>query len=211
MKLSKSYTDITNHPWGRNLLNALYSKGIMNNLRYNEFGSDDQTTRGEFATLLVKGLSLPLNYDNNQTFYDIVPTSTSTTWDYASIETAARAGIVQGLSDGFFGADQRVTREQAAVMIARAMSLKLSANNSKLSASLAKSFTDSTAIDYYARPAIEAVSKQKIMEGNPVTVAGSSKQLYQFNPKGNLTRAEAAKIAVELLKKSTKLFPKNLS
>ncbi|WP_433922030.1 S-layer homology domain-containing protein [Paenibacillus taichungensis] len=211
MKLSKSYTDITNHPWGRNLLNALYSKGIMNNLRYNEFGSDDQTTRGEFATLLVKGLSLPLNYDNNQTFYDIVPSSVSTTWDYASIETAARAGIVQGLSDGFFGADQRVTREQAAVMIARAMSLKLSANNSKLSASLAKSFTDSTVIDYYARPAIEAVSKQKIMEGNPVTVAGSSKQLYQFNPKGNLTRAEAAKIAVELLKKSTKLFPKNLS
>lgn len=211
MKLSKSYTDITNHPWGRNLLNALYSKGIMNNLRYNEFGSDDQTTRGEFATLLVKGLSLPLNYDNNQTFYDIVPTSTSTTWDYASIETAARAGIVQGLSDGFFGADQRVTREQAAVMIARAMSLKLSANDSKLSAKLAKSFTDSTAIDYYARPAIEAVNKQKIMEGNPVTVAGSTKTLYQFNPKGNLTRAEASKIAVELLKKSTKLFPKNLS
>ncbi|MBY0217284.1 S-layer homology domain-containing protein [Paenibacillus illinoisensis] len=211
MKLSKSYTDITNHPWGRNLLNALYSKGIMNNLRYNEFGSDDQTTRGEFATLLVKGLSLPLNYDNNQTFYDIVPTSTSTTWDYASIETAARAGIVQGLSDGFFGADQRVTREQAAVMIARAMSLKLSANDSKLSAKLAKSFTDSAAIDYYARPAIEAVNKQKIMEGNPVTVAGSTKALYQFNPKGNLTRAEASKIAVELLKKSTKLFPKNLS
>ncbi|WP_162009998.1 S-layer homology domain-containing protein [Paenibacillus xylanilyticus] len=211
MKQSKGYSDVTNHPWGRNLLNALYSKGVMNNIRFNEFGADDQTTRGEFATLLVKGLSLPLNYDDKQTFYDIVPGAQSSTWDYASIETAARAGIIQGLSDGFFGADQRVTREQAAVMIARAMSLKLSANNAKLSTSLGKSFMDSAAMDFYARPAIEAVSKAKIMEGSPVTVAGAKKPLVQFNPKGNLTRAEAAKIAVELLKKSTKLFPKNLS
>ncbi|MBR2565055.1 MAG: S-layer homology domain-containing protein [Paenibacillus sp.] len=211
MKQSKGYSDVTNHPWGRNLLNALYSKGVMNSIRFNEFGADDQTTRGEFATLLVKGLSLPLNYDNKQTFYDIVPGAQSSTWDYASIETAARAGIVQGLSDGFFGADQRVTREQAAVMIARAMSLKLSANNDKLSANLGKSFMDAASIDFYARPAIEAVNKAKIMQGSPVTIAGAKKPLVQFNPKGNLTRAEAAKIAVELLKKTTKLFPKNLS
>lgn len=39
MKLSKSYTDITNHPWARNILNALYSKGIMEHLRVDAFGS----------------------------------------------------------------------------------------------------------------------------------------------------------------------------
>ncbi|MNC82160.1 hypothetical protein D3C75_1355620 [compost metagenome] len=66
-------------------------------------------------------------------------------------------------------------------------------------------------METYARPAIQAVSKAKIMEGSPVTVAGQTKPQYAFNPKGNLTRAEAGKIAVELLKKSTKVFPKNLS
>ncbi|MFL0376269.1 S-layer homology domain-containing protein [Paenibacillus amylolyticus] len=211
MKQSKSYQDITNHPWARNLLNALYSKGIMNNLRFNAFGSDDQTTRGEFATLLVKGLDIPLNYTNIQTFTDVSPTTKSDTWDYASIETAARAGIVTGLSDGYFGVEDSITREQAAVMIARALSSKLAANDSKLSAALAKSFQDSTSIEYYARPSVQAVTKAKIMEGSPVQVTGSTKTMYQFNPKGNLTRAEAAKIAVELLKKSTKLFPKTLS
>lgn len=211
MKQSQSYPDITNHPWARNLLNAMYSKGIMNPLRTNAFGADDQTTRGEFATLLVRGMDIPLIKTTKTTFTDVSENTKSDRWTFEAIETAARAGIVQGLSDGFFGPDQPVTREQAAVMIARAMNAKLAANDSKLSATLAKSFLDSSSIDFYARPAIVAVTKSKIMEGSPVTIPGATKPQYQFNPKGNMTRAEAAKIAVELLKKSTKLFPKTLS
>ncbi|MDU4697741.1 MAG: S-layer homology domain-containing protein [Paenibacillus sp.] len=212
MKLRRSYEDITNHNWARNILNALYSKGIMPSLRTDAFGSDDQTTRGEFATLLVKGLNLPLNYDiNEQTFFDISYPTSSTTWSFESIETAARAGIVTGQTEGFFNPDLPITREQAAVMIARALKLKLSANDSKLNANLAKSFVDSGSMDYYARPAIEAVTKAKIMSGSPSTLPGQKKPVYNFNPDGYLTRAEAGKIAVELLKKSTSIFPKNLS
>ncbi|WP_151733741.1 S-layer homology domain-containing protein [Paenibacillus tengchongensis] len=212
MKLRRGYTDITNHPWARNILNGLYSKGIMTNLRTDAFGADDTTTRGEFATLLVKGLNIPLDYDTNkQTFFDIVPEAVAATWNFKTIETAARAGIVTGLSDGFFGPDQALTREQAAVMIARALKLKMNANNDKLTASLGKSFVDVGSMDYYSRPAIEAVSKAKIMEGSAVTVTGQSKAVYNFNPKGKLTRAEAGKIAVALLQKSTSIFPKNFN
>lgn len=211
MKMRRGYDDITNHQWARNILNALYAKGIMNNVRFEQFGADDQTTRGEFATLLVKGLSLPLNYDDNPTFAELVPGASSATWDYAHIETAARAGIVTGLSEGVFGADQPITREQAAVMVARALQLKLPVNDQKLKDSLAKSFLDAGQIESYAGPAIQAVYKAKIMTGLPVTQPGSKKVSYNFNPKANMTRAEAGKIAVELLKKSTKLFPKNLS
>lgn len=211
MKLSRSYTDITNHNWARNVLNAMYAKGLMNNVRFDQFGTDDQTSRGEFATLLVKGLNIPLNYDNNQTFVDLVPGARSTTWDYAHIETAARAGIVTGLTEGVFGASQPLTREQAAVMIARAMKLKLATNDSKLTDNLAKLYVDSGRINVYARPAVFAVNKAKIMTGNAVTLPGQKKPQYNFNATGLLTRAEAAKIAVELFKKSTKLFPNNLS
>ncbi|MBT2288276.1 S-layer homology domain-containing protein [Paenibacillus albidus] len=212
MKMRRGFTDITNHPWARNVLNGLYSKGIMTNLRADAFGADDTTTRGEFATLLVKGLNIPLSYNTNQqTFFDIVPEAVSTTWDFKHIETAARAGIVTGLSDGFFGPDQPLTREQAAVMIARALKLKMATNDTKLLTSLSKSFVDSGSMDFYSRPAIEAVSKAKIMEGNAVTVTGQSKPVYNFNPKGKLTRAEAGKIAVALLKKSTDIFPKTFN
>ncbi|MEO2209857.1 S-layer homology domain-containing protein [Paenibacillus amylolyticus] len=211
MKLKRSYNDIINHNWARNVLNGLYSKGFMNNLRFEQFGTDDRTTRGEFATLLVKGLNLPINSDSNNTFTDLRPGTSSTTWDYDSIETAARAGILSGLSNGVVGADRPLTREQAAVMIARALQLKLSANDAKLEAAVAKGFVDSGSIEKYALPAVQAVSKAKIMEGAAITIPGQKKPQYNFNPKGNLTRAEAGKIAVELLKKSTKIFPKNLS
>ncbi|SEU13946.1 S-layer homology domain-containing protein [Paenibacillus sp. NFR01] len=212
MKLRRGFSDITNHPWARNILNALYSKGIMNYLQTDRFGADDLTTRGEFATLLVKGLNIPLNYDNSQqTFFDVVPNSSTLTWDFARIETAARAGIVTGLSDGFFGPDVSLTREQAAVMIARALKLKMNANNDKLLASLNKTFVDAGSSDFYSRPAIEAVSKAKIMEGSASTPTGSTKPVYSFNPKGKLTRAEAGKIAVALLQKSTNIFPKTFN
>lgn len=45
-----------------------------------------------------------------------------------------------GLTDGVFAPDQPITREQAAVMIARALKLKLAANDQKLKDSVAKSF-----------------------------------------------------------------------
>lgn len=211
MKLSKSYSDITSHSWARNILNAMYAKGYMENLTFEQFGSQDQTTRGEFATLLVKGLNLPLNYSGKLTFTDVYLNSSTAVWNYKYIETAARAGIITGISEGIFSPNSPLTREQAAMMIARATNLKLATNDSKLEATLAKSFIDSGRIDNYARPAVLAVSKAKIMVGSPTTVSGQSKVQYMFNPDANLTRAEAAKIAVELLKKYTKVFPTNLS
>ncbi|GGA43905.1 S-layer homology domain-containing protein [Paenibacillus physcomitrellae] len=214
MKLRMGFADITNHGWARNILNALYSKGIMNNLRTDAFGTDDRTTRGEFATLLVKGLNLPINSDTSltpRTFSDVAPNLITATYSYDYIETAARAGIITGQTDGFFGPEQPITREQAAVMIARALNLKLALNDDKLSATLAKSFVDSGSIDNYAKPAISAVSKAKIMTGSATTLPGSTKPVYSFNPKGYMSRAEAGKIAVELLKKSTGIFPKTFS
>lgn len=212
MKQSRGFNDITNHPWGRNILNALYSKGIMSNVLPNAFGADDLTTRGEFATLLVKGLNIPLNYDNKiQTYFDVVPGAKTDTWEFKYIETASRAGIITGISEGYFGVEEPLTREQAAMMISRALKLKLPANDDKLNSALAKQFLDSGKIDRYARPAVQAVYKAKIMDGQSVPATGKAKASYNFNPKNNLTRAEAGKIAVELLKKSSSIFPKNLS
>jgi hypothetical protein len=214
-KLNRSFSDVTNHPWARNILNALYSKGIMEYLRADAFGADDQTTRGEFATLLVKGLSLPINAsDSQQSFFDVPYGAKTITWDYEHLETAARAGIITGKIEGFFSPNLPITRQEAAVMIARAAKLKLDTNDDKLSAKLAKSYLDSGKIEYYARPAVQAVSGAKIMSGSPVTLQGAKKASFNFNPTSNMTRAEAAKIAIELFKKNktTKdMFPKNFN
>lgn len=211
-KLRFGFNDITNHPWARNVLEALFSKGIMTNLRTEDFGVDDYISRGEFATLLVKSLNLPLNHEGVPTFVDVTPGDRAVTWNYEYLETAARAGIIHGLANRYFGPTERLTREQAATMIARAAELRMALNDEKLEASLAKSFTDSGAISYYARPAIEAVNKAGIMVGkdNPVQ-EGERRPTLRFDPRSNLTRAEAGQIAIRLLQQSTKMFPKNLN
>ncbi|GIP35582.1 S-layer homology domain-containing protein [Paenibacillus sp. J2TS4] len=211
-KLRYGFNDITNHPWARNVLQALYSKGVMPNLRTEDFGVDDYTTRGEFAALLVKSLNIPLNYDGVPTFVDVNPGDQAITWSYEYLETAARAGIIDGLANRYFAPTQRLKREQAAAMIARALELKMSINDEKLLASLEKSFKDAGDITYYARTAVEAVNRQGIMVGEQNPLAeGEKKPTYSFHPKSDLTRAEAGQIAVRLLQKSTKMFPKNLN
>ncbi|WP_409343760.1 S-layer homology domain-containing protein [Paenibacillus sp. MBLB4367] len=212
MKLREGFADITNHPWARNVLEALFAKGYMENIRYEDFGTDDFATRGEFATMLVKSLEIPINADNNNTFVDVVPGSRSVTWDYAHIETAARAGIITGMDNRWFGVNQRLTREQAATMIARALDLKVAVNDSKLLANLDKLYTDTGAMSYYALPFIEAVTKDGVMLGRPNELAeGEKKQTSRFDPLANLTRAEVGQIAVRLLQKHSKVFPKNLN
>ncbi|MCZ8514858.1 S-layer homology domain-containing protein [Paenibacillus filicis] len=212
-KLRYSYDDITNHDWARDILQSLFAKGYMPAIYSDQFGASDYVTRGEFAALLVRSLGLRMNSDNNNTFIDIVPGSQSATWSYDEIETAARAGIVQGLSNLIFAPDKAVTRQDASVMIARALSLKLAVNDSKLQAKLDKAFADSGTINYYARPAVDALNSSGIMVGSPVqsAIPTKAKPLINFNPTSNMTRAEAAQVAVRLLQKYLKALPTNLS
>lgn len=208
-KLKYSFNDIVGHGWARNVLSALYAKGMMNNLRFEDFGTDDFTTRGEFAALLVKALDMPLNYSGNNTFLDVVPGSRTITWTYEEIETAARAGIIHGMSDRVFNPGGRVTRQEAASMIARALSLKVQPIDDKLIAKLNKTFVDGPNINRYAKPAVDAVYSNKLMTGSP---AGTdNKKELVFNPGANLTRAEAGQIVVNILKKYNKKFAKELS
>jgi hypothetical protein len=211
-KLKYGYKDITDHTWARNILQALLAKGYMPALRSNEFGASDYINRGEFAALLVRSLGMKLNYDDNNTFIDIGTTSNEITWNYAEIETAARAGIVQGLNDLVFGADVELTRQDAAVMISRALNIKLAVNDDKLQAKIETAFADHANINFYARPAVDALNAAGIMVGTNVVspIPTKDKPKVNFNPTANMTRAEAGQVSVRLLQKYLKVLPANL-
>lgn len=212
MKLRYGFEDVTNHNWARNILEALFSKGFMDALRYDQFGVHDYATRGEFAQVLVKALNLELNYDDNNTFIDVPPGSRGITWEYKYIETAARAGIITGEGTRVFNPEGRLTREQAATMVARALELRLQTNDDRLMDRLTKQFTDATDIRYYARPAVQAVVQAGIMQGRPnPTQAGERRPTYHFAPQANLTRAEMGQIAVRMVQRHSNVFPKNLN
>jgi len=200
--LASSWEDVINHPWARNELDTLYAKGYMYNLQDNAFSPNENITRGEFATLLVKIFDLPLNYSGKLTFVDVSPTQSTRIRDYRYIETAARAGIIRGITEQSFAPTLSITRQDAAVMIARAAKLKLGTDPDKSLASLQKLFTDGSKIDYYARTAVEAVNKAKYITGKPNLYDAKT---MSYDPLSPFTRAEAAVVASRVLKQQKKI------
>ena len=204
MILRYSYNDIIGHDYARNAVELMFARGIMNRKNDNEFGVYDNITRGEFAQMMVKMLNLELDYDpNNLTFDDVPAMNLSPLWDWRYIETAARKGIIRGKGPRLFLPNETLTREEAAVMIARATNLlKGKENADKDAEQLKKIFTDGGLVDHYAASSVLAVYKAGFITGMPNPSDGSKKQTYRFDPLSNLKRAEAAVIAERVMRKN---------
>jgi len=195
MMLRHSFDDVIGHRNARNYMNTMYAKGIMEARSNSVFGAYENVTRGEFATMIVKILDLPLNYSTNiqqMMFDDVRPVQVpNALWDYRYIETAARAGIISGIGQRQFAPGIYLTREQAATIIARALNYKLGTPEKDYQ-TLSKQFADVGQMDIYAVPSVQAVVKNKIMAGiNENT----------FAPKANLNRADMAIIAYNIMAK----------
>lgn len=204
-----SFDDVIGHRYARNSLELMMSKNIMKPKDNNEFGVYDTVTRGEFATMLVKILDIPLEYDaENPTFDDVRDFGTDNTfWDFRYVETAVRKGIIRGIAPRVFSPNGTLTREEATTMIARALNLKQGTPEKDL-AKLQKTFTDANTIDYYAVGAVLAVSKAGYITGIQNTIqdgAKKAKATFRFDPKSGLTRADAAVIAERIMKKLKKI------
>jgi len=213
MKTRESFDDVVRHDFARDAMETLYAKGIMPNYSGSSFGANRDITRGEFATMIVKALDLPINAgpyrDNNQrdplepTFSDVRPSRDTWDYQYKYIETAARAGIIRGKQPGYFRPDEPLTREEAAIMIARAMNMKMGTPEASKIA-LAKMFTDAKDINFYATASVLSVTKAKLMNGEP-NDPSAKKPTYRFIPQNNLTRAEMAVITIRVMQQLKKL------
>ena len=84
------------------------------------FGPDKQVTRGEFVTMLVKTLDIPVDEGLVYTGYtDEVPV-----WLQPYLAAAVRSGLTAGLENPqVFGAQEVITTAEAAVMVANGLDL----------------------------------------------------------------------------------------
>lgn len=193
-KLNDSFRDIVRHEYAKNHMEAMYAKGVILPRSSLDFGPGYETTRGEFAAMVVRALQIPL-MDNFESlsFDDVIPDFTYRGgYNYRHIETAARLGIVKGTDPRIFNPEGKVTREEAAVILARALKLKINpATPAALNASLAKLFKDFNLIEPYARPYVLAIAKLKLISGSPVDVSDPKKG-FVFEPKANILRSDSA-------------------
>ncbi|MDM5333122.1 carboxypeptidase regulatory-like domain-containing protein [Ureibacillus composti] len=182
---NKTFNDTTNS-WAKVYVESLASRNIVSGKSVDRFAPNDSITRAQFALILTNILNLPTEEYEGR-FKD-VPKSMD--WAVYGIEAAARAGIVAG-SNGKFNPNDKITRQQMATMIVRAIEyvdptiIDGVQNDVK--------FADEASIYDYAKENVQIVAGLGIVKGREV----GGQQL--FAPKENATRAQAATMLYNLL------------
>ncbi|OMC69772.1 hypothetical protein BK121_14245 [Paenibacillus odorifer] len=183
------FSDVANH-WAKEAVNDMGSRLVIEGTGSGQFTPDQAITRAEFAAIVVRGLGLEMEQAATP-FSDVKTTD----WYNSAINTAFTYQLINGFEDGMFRPDEHITREQAMLIIAKAM--KITALQTKLSVQsadvLLAPFTDSSKVSNWAISGVTDTLQAGIIMGR------SSKGLA---PKDDMTRAEVAEIVKRLLEKS---------
>ncbi|OZB96639.1 DUF2252 family protein [Paenibacillus sp. XY044] len=180
-----TFADLPGH-WAKSDIELLAGKRIVQGITAQAFSPDREMSRAELTALFSKAFALP--EDPASAGFSDVPAGA---WYSGAVQAASKAGIVAGFPGGDFKPSEAVTREQMAVMMAKAAELAgtpLQAPAAGRTASAA--FKDAGRVSGYARAAIEACLSAGIIQGNP---DGS------LSPQAPVTRAQTAVMVKRLL------------
>ncbi|GBG06889.1 hypothetical protein PAT3040_01430 [Paenibacillus agaridevorans] len=186
----KTFADVHTH-WAKEEINDLGSRLVINGNGEGKFEPARDITRAEFAAIVIRGLGVMRSGTGKDIFDDV----TKDNWFYDAVAIAHEYGLIEGYEDGTFRPADKITREQAMTMTARAM--KLTGLNVELAENEAEQllsmFEDVGDASDYAAQSIASCLKAGIINGRDVHVLA---------PKNNMTRAEVAVIVTRLLQQS---------
>ncbi|ANY66310.1 hypothetical protein BBD42_07380 [Paenibacillus sp. BIHB 4019] len=177
-----SFVDLQNH-WAKSDIELLAAKFIVQGRNDMNFDPNGMLTRAETAALLVRAIGIPLN-NNEFSFADV-----DRKWYEADVIAAEQAGLIKGYSDGTFRPDNRVTREELAVMLTRAIAY---ANPSLQTANRELALADVETISPWAVDSIQQALSLDIIKGD---------QQGNFKPQAEATRAEMVTLLSRMLKR----------
>ncbi|MCM3745861.1 S-layer homology domain-containing protein [Paenibacillus pasadenensis] len=183
------FSDMANH-WAKNAVNNMGSRMVVEGTGNGMFSPNMEITRAEFAAIITRGLGLKL--DNSAAPFSDVK---SYAWYNGAANTAYTYGLINGFEDGTFRPNEKITREQAMVILSKAMSLtglkdKLPEQSTEAALN---PFTDAVRVASWAQNSVAINVRAGIVLGRNGALLA---------PKGYITRAEVAAIIQRLLQKS---------
>ncbi|WP_164716673.1 S-layer homology domain-containing protein [Paenibacillus whitsoniae] len=181
------FSDVAKH-WAKDAVNNMGSRMIIEGADNGWFNPDQDITRAEFAAILVRGLGLKL--DGGATPFSDVKAQD---WYSSAVSTAYGYSLIAGFEDGTFRPNDRVTREQAMVMITKAMRITGLTSKTSDTITALNSYADAEQLSSWARDSVADSIQAGLVSGR------SSGHLA---PKDYITRAEVAAIMQRLLQKS---------
>ncbi|CAM4364585.1 hypothetical protein FHS16_002791 [Paenibacillus endophyticus] len=176
------FKDLHTAKWAEEAIEALASRGAINDVASERFAPSGVVTRAAFITMLMNALELSDN-DAVSQLHDVK----QGTWHYGAIAAAEQLGIVTGRSNGTFGVNEGITRQEMAVLIARAADIFGIVPGGGFAE--AGVFTDESSIAAYAVNAVLDIQKAGLING-----LGDGR----FAPMDTASRAQAAVIIYRL-------------
>ena len=172
--------DIDGH-WAAPTISKWIDQGLIKGYGDNTVRPDTPVTRAEFVSMVNRAWGIS-NDGYSSVFQDVAKDQ----WYYSDIAAAYNLGYISGSSPKAFEPDSTITREQAAVMIARLLTLEANSENDVLS-----TLADYEQLADWSRPYVETVFAQGILKGYPDQT---------FRPTRSVTRAEAMAIIDQAVK-----------
>ena len=172
------FIDIENH-WALDIIKQADELDLFNGSGSYEFKPDSTMTRAMFVTVLGR-LFAPEDPVGTSDYTDVSPEDYFAEW----VCWANGAGVITGYDDGTFRPHEAITRQEMAVMMARACAwagIDLEAGETV--------FEDESSVAAWASDAVGALAGAGVLTGKP---DGS------FCPTATATRAEAAAAFVRL-------------
>ncbi|WP_066632984.1 S-layer homology domain-containing protein [Desulfolucanica intricata] len=150
----------------------LTEQGIISGITPEKFAPEEKISRKHFAVLLTKVLGIQPVFPSQPTFEDLPREAP----EFGYVEALVKLGLLKGTQSNYLGADDPVSRQDAAVLLHRVLGLETASANS------GEKYLDEELISPYALDSVTYVTRQGWMKG------------YKgfFRPFEKLTRAETA-------------------
>lgn len=179
---AKDFADTNNH-WAEDAIDFVTARGLYNGTSATTFAPDGSMTRAMLAKVLHNLESNP-DFTAQKLFTDLP----NGHWAEDAIYWAAEKGIVGGYTNGAFGVDDAITREQLAVMLWRYAGCPESTHD-------LSRFEDIGNISSYALEALAWANEHGIVNG-----IGNN----LISPQGQATRAQVATMLMRMVQATLK-------
>ena len=184
-RVTAPFNDVAKTDWYYQDVQDIFNYGITQGTTSTTYSPLANITRAQFATMIARALELTnTDKDSQYTLSDLTGK-----WYANEVQMLVDLGIVKGYTDGTFGGENKLTRQQAATMVVRMLKYMDVDTTPKGNVALA----DMDRISDYAKEAVQYLASQDVL------ISGKD---IKFNPYNNLTRAQMAKVLMRSLRLS---------
>ncbi len=178
---SANFSDVPANQWYAPAVSYVTQRGLFSGVSETQFAPSQSMTRGMLVSVLYRfnGTS----HTGSSPFADV----SNNAWYGNAVSWAYANNLVSGVSDTSFAPNTPITREQAAVMLARYLKFSGVALENGT-----PDFQDTASISGYAKESVGAMQKAGLLSGD---------NEGNFRPDAQITRAEIASIFMRLCQK----------